>query len=154
MVQWIRLHSSTAGGVGSISSGGTKILHAMWCNQIKIKTNKTTLLSSPPSFKKEKSLHAGAGIWTLSDYEKKVTKIPKPRGHYMQKNSLDRHSTCGFYFHSFIHSTHLFIYSTLFFMCFSMPGPLRSMGDPEQNRNINNLRYADDTTLWQKVKRN
>ena len=87
----------------------------MWCNQNKIKINKTTLLSSAPSLKKEKSLHLGAGIWTLSDDGKKVTKIPKPRGHYMQKNNLDRCSICGFYFHSFIHSTHLFIYSTPIF---------------------------------------
>ena len=30
MVQWLRLHASKAGGVGSIPGWGTKILHALW----------------------------------------------------------------------------------------------------------------------------
>ena len=36
-VQWLRLHASTAGGVGSIPGPGTKILHAKWCSQKKKK---------------------------------------------------------------------------------------------------------------------
>ena len=38
MVQWLRLHSSTAGGTGLIPSlliGGTKIPHALQCGQKK-----------------------------------------------------------------------------------------------------------------------
>ena len=31
--QWLRIHASTAGGVGSIPGRGTKILHASWCRQ-------------------------------------------------------------------------------------------------------------------------
>ena len=30
MVQWLRLHASTAVGIGSIPGQGTKILHAIW----------------------------------------------------------------------------------------------------------------------------
>ena len=30
MVQWLRLHASTAGGLGSIPGQGTKILQALW----------------------------------------------------------------------------------------------------------------------------
>ena len=33
MVQELRLHASTAGGVGSIPGRGTKILHATWHGQ-------------------------------------------------------------------------------------------------------------------------
>ena len=33
MVQWLRLRDSTAGGTGSITGRGTKILHAMWRGQ-------------------------------------------------------------------------------------------------------------------------
>ena len=32
-VQWLRLHASTAGGVGSIPGQGTKIPHAVWGGQ-------------------------------------------------------------------------------------------------------------------------
>ena len=32
-VKWVRLHASTAGGVGSIPSQGTKIPQAMQCGQ-------------------------------------------------------------------------------------------------------------------------
>ena len=32
-VQWLRLHTSTVGGVGSIPDWGTRILHATWCSQ-------------------------------------------------------------------------------------------------------------------------
>ena len=38
VVQWIRLHASTVGHVGSIPGWGTKILHAVWHSQ-KIKNN-------------------------------------------------------------------------------------------------------------------
>ena len=34
MVQWLRFHTSTARGTGSISGQGTKILHAAGCGQI------------------------------------------------------------------------------------------------------------------------
>ena len=30
-VQWLALHTSTAGGMGSILRWGTRIPHAMWC---------------------------------------------------------------------------------------------------------------------------
>ena len=30
VVQWLRLHSPNAGGLGSIPSQGTKVLHAVW----------------------------------------------------------------------------------------------------------------------------
>ena len=33
VVQWLRLHASTAGGMGSIPGLGTKIPHAAWCGQ-------------------------------------------------------------------------------------------------------------------------
>ena len=36
-VQWLRLCTSTAGGTGSIPGQGTKIPHAMQCNQKKEK---------------------------------------------------------------------------------------------------------------------
>lgn len=39
MVQWLRLHASTAGGVGLIFNQETKIWHAVWCNQ-KVKKKK------------------------------------------------------------------------------------------------------------------
>ena len=39
VVQWLRLHASTARDVGSIPGWGTKIPHAMWCSQ-KVKKKK------------------------------------------------------------------------------------------------------------------
>ena len=33
MVQWLRLHASKAGDVGSVPGWGTKILHASWHGQ-------------------------------------------------------------------------------------------------------------------------
>ena len=36
VAQWLRLCASTVGGMGSIPGGGTKILHAAQCGQIKI----------------------------------------------------------------------------------------------------------------------
>ena len=33
MVQWLRLHSSNAGGIGSTPDQGTEILHAIHCGQ-------------------------------------------------------------------------------------------------------------------------
>ena len=35
VVQWLRLHASTSGGMGSIPGLGTKIPHAAWCGQKK-----------------------------------------------------------------------------------------------------------------------
>ena len=32
-IQWLGLHTPTAGGTGSIPSQGTKMLHATWCGQ-------------------------------------------------------------------------------------------------------------------------
>ena len=37
MVQWLRLHVSRAGDMGSISSWGTKVSQAVWCSQKKKK---------------------------------------------------------------------------------------------------------------------
>ena len=37
MVQWLRLHASTVGSVGSSSDWETKILHALRCGQKKKK---------------------------------------------------------------------------------------------------------------------
>ena len=31
-VQWLNFRVSTAGGIGSIPDGGTKILHTLWCS--------------------------------------------------------------------------------------------------------------------------
>ena len=36
MVQWLRLHSCNAGGIGSIPGQGTKIPHAVWYKKKKI----------------------------------------------------------------------------------------------------------------------
>ena len=35
VVQWLKLHASIAGDVGSIPGPGTKILHAKWCGKKK-----------------------------------------------------------------------------------------------------------------------
>ena len=40
VVQWLRLHASTAGGAGLTLSQGTKIPHAAWCGQKKKKKKK------------------------------------------------------------------------------------------------------------------
>ena len=40
-VQWLRLCTSNAGGAGSIPSQGTKIPHAVQCDQKQIKWNET-----------------------------------------------------------------------------------------------------------------
>ena len=37
MIQWLRLHASIAGVMGSVSGRGTKILHAEWLSQKKKK---------------------------------------------------------------------------------------------------------------------
>ena len=37
VVQWLGLHTSSAGGRGSIHGWGTKIPHGTWCSQKKIK---------------------------------------------------------------------------------------------------------------------
>ena len=39
VVQWLRLHTSTSGGVGLIPEQGSMILHATQCGQTKIKKN-------------------------------------------------------------------------------------------------------------------
>ena len=39
VVQWLRLHTSSAGGMGSIPGRGTKILHVVQCGQKKKKKN-------------------------------------------------------------------------------------------------------------------
>ena len=43
MAQKLRLHASTAGGVGLIPGGGTKILHTGWHGQ-KLKRNSSAIL--------------------------------------------------------------------------------------------------------------
>ena len=53
VVQWLRLHESTAGGVGSIPGWGTKISHATQCGQ-KTKQNTKT---NPKSTIKDKKGH-------------------------------------------------------------------------------------------------
>ena len=52
VVQWLRLHTSTAGGVGSIPGWGTKIPHAMGRSQKKKKKKEFTdkLLESISEF--------------------------------------------------------------------------------------------------------
>ena len=44
VAQWLRLHSSNAGGMGSISSWRTKSPQAVWCSQKKKKYNKDSHL--------------------------------------------------------------------------------------------------------------
>ena len=46
VVQWLGLHTSTAGDTGSIPGQGTKILHAALCGQL-------LTSSSPPPAKKK-----------------------------------------------------------------------------------------------------
>ena len=45
MVQWLRLNTSTAGGIGSIPGWGTKIPHALW---VQTKEKKKCLSDDPP----------------------------------------------------------------------------------------------------------
>ena len=45
-VQWLRLHASTAGGVGLIPGWGTKIPHAMWRKKKKKKSEHQCLNSA------------------------------------------------------------------------------------------------------------
>ena len=33
VIQWLGLHASTAGGIGSVPGWGTKIPHALWHSQ-------------------------------------------------------------------------------------------------------------------------
>ena len=42
VVPWLRLSTSTAGGLCSISGQGTKILHTLWCGQ-KIKNKRKSM---------------------------------------------------------------------------------------------------------------
>ena len=47
VVQWLRLHASTAVGAGLIPGRGTKIPHTVWCGQkIKLKKKKFILVFS------------------------------------------------------------------------------------------------------------
>ena len=67
VVQWLKLHSSNAGGSGSISGHGTKILYAKWHGQkeilFKLKINKSVRLPDSDlfigclSFTQEKGNH-------------------------------------------------------------------------------------------------
>ena len=50
VVQWLRLHASNAGGMGSIPGWGTKIPHAMECGKKNTKKQtKKTLTGNPDS---------------------------------------------------------------------------------------------------------
>ena len=40
VVQWLRLHTSTAEGTGSMPGRGAKISHAVWCDQKEKKQRK------------------------------------------------------------------------------------------------------------------
>ena len=42
-VQWLRRRASNARGMGSIPGGGTKIPHAVWCDQKSIRKKKKEL---------------------------------------------------------------------------------------------------------------
>jgi len=44
VVQWLGLHYSIAGSMGSVLGGGTKILQAVWCGQNK--TNNKFLVTT------------------------------------------------------------------------------------------------------------
>ena len=46
VVQWLRLHASNAGGMGSIPGQGTKIPHASQCGQIEKKKKEPQLMST------------------------------------------------------------------------------------------------------------
>ena len=46
VVQWLRLHASTAGGTGSIPGWGTKIPHATWHGPEKKKKKRKILVKS------------------------------------------------------------------------------------------------------------
>ena len=61
VVQWLRLHASTAGSAGSIAGWGAKILYSTWCSQKK-GNNKQKNKSRVAVF----SLHGGRGCtWFL-----------------------------------------------------------------------------------------
>ena len=59
-VQWLRLHASTAEGMGSIPGQGTKIPHATWCRHKKKKKNK----KPPPKFQKHEVQRASGLVNT------------------------------------------------------------------------------------------
>ena len=44
-VQWLRPHTSTAVGMGSVPGRGTKILHAVRCDQKKVSAIQELILS-------------------------------------------------------------------------------------------------------------
>ena len=49
VVQWLGLHTSAAGGTGSISGQGTKIPHALRCSQKKRAATAAKLFQSCPT---------------------------------------------------------------------------------------------------------
>ena len=64
-VQWLRLCTSNAGGMGSIPGQGTKIPHAAWCSQKKLKIkNKAAekIKNSQVKKKRTKALRKGHRI--------------------------------------------------------------------------------------------
>ena len=60
-VQWLRLCTSTAGGTGSIPGQGTKIPHAMQCNQKKEKVAMINMLRTLM----EKSIQHARKKWIM-----------------------------------------------------------------------------------------
>ena len=54
MVQWLRLHASTAGGTGSIPGWGTKIPHAAQCGKREREGKKKKERKKKAERKKEK----------------------------------------------------------------------------------------------------
>ena len=50
MVQWLRIHDATAGGVGSIPNRGTKILHATLCGKKKKKKEQSIVFLKDQHF--------------------------------------------------------------------------------------------------------
>ena len=67
MVQWLRLCSYSAGGMGSIPGRGTKIPRASWHGQKKKK--KYLKKKGKPEFRKK--VHPAAVIWQQKSYQRK-----------------------------------------------------------------------------------
>ena len=63
VVQWLRLHASTAGVAGSIPGLKTKILHAMWPKKEKEKSSVINTV-----FQFLKNVHRTFKIWFLNPY--------------------------------------------------------------------------------------
>ena len=67
-VQWLRLHASTAGGMGLIPGGGTKILNAVQCGDPKKSfANEYGLWKSDPVFmtRKRRCCHPDFNKWGI-----------------------------------------------------------------------------------------